>query len=161
MESSVLHEGAKRVSALESSLATLFAKTPHLPHNIREVLAQIAPWLVLIFGILGALALLPVLMLIPMMSFSAPMMGTMMYGSYPMMIIAFLSGAVSTILYLLAFRPLLHRAKKGWNLLFYSTLLSVIVAIVNVAFFAVGVLGVIGSLIGLWLLFEVRGLYKA
>jgi predicted membrane protein len=161
MDSSVLVEGKKHVSALESALARLFAGLPHLPQHIREILAQIAPWLALLFGVLGALALLPMLMLIPMASFSAPMMGVAAYGWYPMMIIAFLAGIVGTVLNLLAFRPLLKRAKKGWNLLFYSTVLSVVVTIVGIAFGSSSVLSIIGSFIGLWLLFEVRGLYKA
>lgn len=162
MNSTLASEGKKHVSALESSLASLFAKTPHLPHNIVEILATIAPWLALLFGVLGVLALLPMLMLIPMASFSAPMMGAVAaYGWYPMMIVGFFAGIVSTILNLLAFRPLLKRMKKGWNLLFYSTLLSVVVTLVQIVFGSSGALSIVGSLIGLWLLFEVRNVYKA
>jgi phosphoglycerol transferase MdoB-like AlkP superfamily enzyme len=160
MNSTLVTEGKKHVSALESSLATLFAKTPHLPHNIVEILVVIAPWLALLFGVLGVIALIPMLMLIPMASFSAPMMGAVAaYGWYPMMIVGFFAGIVSTILNFLAFSPLLKRMKKGWNLLFYSTLLSVVVTLVQIVFGSSGALSIIGSLVGLWLLFEVRGQY--
>lgn len=162
MNSTLATEGKKHVSALESTLASFFAKTPHLPHNIVEILVMIAPWLALLFGVLGLLALFPMLMLIPMASFSAPMMGAVAaYGSYPMMIVAVAAGIVSTVLNLLAFRPLLKQLKKGWNLLFYSTLLSTVVTIAQIAFGFSGALSIIGSLIGLWLLFEVRNVYKA
>ena len=162
MNSPLVHAGKKHVSAIESSLASLFAKTPHLPQNIVEILVTIAPWLALLFGVLGVLALLPMLMIIPMASFSAPMMGAVAtYGWYPMMIVGFFAGIVSSALNLLAFRPLLKRLKKGWNFLFYSTLLSVVVTLVQIVFGSSGVFSIVGSLIGLWLLFEVRNMYKA
>lgn len=50
----------QQVGVLENQLVDVFAKAPHLPQNIRDILITIAPWLALIFGILGIISLLAI-----------------------------------------------------------------------------------------------------
>ena len=152
----------KHAAALENWLAPLFEKTPHLPHNVRQTLVSIAPWLALIGGILGLAALLPVLGMLPALSalpFMGGMMGGAYYAMYPALIIALVIGVIGAVLDLLAFRPLSQHKKAGWNLLFYSQILAVLAIILQIysGYYVLG--SVIGLLIGLWLLFEVRSLY--
>lgn len=48
----------QQVGVFEDQLVDVFAKVPHLPQNIRDILITLAPWLALIFGILGIVSLL-------------------------------------------------------------------------------------------------------
>jgi len=151
----------KHMNALESWMAPLFAKTPHLPANIRETLASIAPWAALIFGIMGVLGIFSILSFLPMLT-SMPFVGMAGLGKlYPMIIVATLIGGLAAVLDLLAFKPLKARKKKGWSLIFYGNTLSALSAILNIIFGYSGNFGgIITVLIGFWLLFEVRDLYR-
>jgi hypothetical protein len=148
-----------RMAALEAQLAPVFASAPHLPPHVRTTIAEFAPWVALIVGIIGLFGIIPALMATFFVaSFPlAPMMG----GWYPAAIVSLLCGAVSSVLCLLAFPPLRKRQKKGWNLLFYSSTLSAVSSVVTLIFAASGFMGIIGAVIGYWLLFEVRELYRS
>lgn len=148
-----------RMTALESSLAPLFAKFPHLPVHIRQTLAGFAPWLALIGGILGLLSFVPALFSLLFVSAALPF-APMMGGWYPMIIISLICTGISSVLSLLAFKPLSTRRKQGWNLLFYSTTVNAAAAILSLIFGSGAIGGIIGAVIGYWLLFEVRELYR-
>jgi hypothetical protein len=154
----------KQAAALENWLAPLFEKTPHLPQGVIQTLVAIAPWLALIGGILGLLGLLSLLSFLPMLSavpFMNMAMGGGYYAMYPLLMIALIVNGIGAVLDLLAFGPLRKRQKSGWNLLFYSEILVAVSIVLNL-FSGYSVFGsVIGLLIGLWLLFEVRGQYHA
>lgn len=151
---------------IEAMLVDLFEKFPHIPEGGRKVIADIAPWLALISGVFGLLSLLTaggltVLLAIPQL-----------VGGSMAVIIGFITvalGLIATIFQLLAFNPLKERAKKGWNLLFYSALIGVISVLVSfigsmMSMSAYGrasglsalIGAAIGALIGGWLLFEIR-----
>ncbi len=154
-----LQNGAqKQLSALEHWMVPLFAKAPHLPQSARDVLVKIAPWLALLGGVLGIMAMLSAGMLGAMLSLS--MFG---YGLLQIsMLLSFIASLIASVLYLLAFSPLRKMQKKGWNYIFYGMVLTIIVAILNMVLgYGSGALGtVIGALIGFWLMFEVRGMYR-
>jgi hypothetical protein len=63
---------------------------------------------------------------------------------------------------LLAYQPLTKRAKKGWNYLFYGTVINAAAAILNMAlgYGSNATASIVGTIIGLWLLFEVRAQYS-
>ena len=145
----------KHAAALEHWLAPLFEKTPHLSHGVRETIASITPWLALIAGILGLLMVWGAGVLGALLSFSVFGM-----GSQFLWMLALLVLLASSILDLLAFSPLRSRAKRGWNLAFYGILLNAVSTIVNIVIGYASLGGILGLLIGLWLLFEVRGLYR-
>ena len=56
-------------------MAPLFAKSPHIPESGRQTLAKIAPWLALVFGVLGLFAILSAGSLMSYFSFSLLGMG--------------------------------------------------------------------------------------
>lgn len=141
-----------KAGALESWLAPLFAKAPHLPEGGRKVVTDIAPWLSLIFGVLGLLALTSGGMLALLLS---PLL--LMSGSLHV-IISVVFGIISAVLSILSFKPLQEMKKTGWNLAFYSLIISSISTIVSILF--VGSLGgVLGIVLGCYVLFEVREMY--
>ena len=67
------------------------------------------------------------------------------------------------VLYVLAYQPLKNREKKGWNYLYYVTLLSVAYSVVSLFIHGRGfgsfLMGLVGSAIGWWILFQVRPAY--
>lgn len=72
---------------------------------------------------------------------------------------------VEGLLYIAAFPGTKARKKSGWNLLYYALLLNVVYGVV-VLFTDYGNIGsliwsLIGSAIGLWLLFQIRPSYSA
>lgn len=157
MDTSSLHtETAKHMGALEQWMAPIFAKFPHIPENGRKTLADIAPWLALIFGVLGLLGIVSAGSLMSYLSFSFIGMGMIQIT----MFISLLAGLIACILEILAFKPLKAMKKKGWDLLFYATVLTTATTILSLLFGYSEIGGLVGALIGLWLLFEVRGLYQ-
>ena len=144
-EKNKLHETGNE---LVKSLDKLFKKAPHLPANARDVLVTIAPWLALIFGILGIIAGVSAIGLSPMALFGGVDAGMFVLISGVLTI-------VSSVLMLMAYPKLAKRHYSGWMLLFWSELVSVIPAV-----FALSVGSVLGILIGFYLLFEIKGHYK-
>ena len=82
------------MSALETWMVPLFAKAPHLPESARQTLAKIAPWLALIFGILGLFGILSAGILSSMFAFSFVGMGMVQIS----MVISLLAGLISSVL---------------------------------------------------------------
>jgi hypothetical protein len=143
--------------ALESWLAPIFAKLPHLPQGGRKFLVQVAPWLALIFGILGLLSLAGAgalgLLLSPMLILGGGMQSLAFF-------IAVVLGIISAILALLAFNPLREMRKKGWSYMFYSFVINAIGTLIGFAFATDGFSGLIGIIIGAYIIFEVRESYN-
>lgn len=149
-------QAEKRMAALEGWLAPIFAKAPHLPPNIRQTLTKIAPWLALIGGILGVLGFLSAGAFGSIVSLSFLGMGMVSITWY----VAVLIGLIAAVLDLLAYKPLSKMSKKGWDFLFYGTVLMTASSIIDIAI-GYGMTGnLIGDIVGLWLLFEVREMYR-
>lgn len=161
----------KQVHGIEAYLLPLFAKLPHIPEGGRKILADITPWLALIFGILGLFNLLVENRIMILLEIPALLTGNVW------IITGFITtalGLIVTVLELLAFNPLKAHMKKGWNYLFYGLLLGALSTIVSVVGGALSasiysgagavsslIGGAIGFVIGGWLLFEIRDQYKA
>lgn len=133
----------------------LVKKAPALPKNIKEVIVALAPWLEIIGVVLTIPALFAVL------GFNAMMYGTP-YGGYvaaktgynfSLATIFLLAGMV---LMLLAIPGLFKRSKSGWNYVFYSVLVNAVYSLISMQLFGL----IVGSLISLYLLFQVRSYYK-
>lgn len=144
------------MAALENWMAPLFAKAPHLPNNARETIAQVAPWIALVVGILGIAGILSAGGFASMFAFAYVFSGVSYFALYAALVV----GLIAAILDLLAFKPLQARQKKGWNFIFYGTVLSAVSTILHLVFGYASVGSIIGVLVGFWLLFEIRGLYK-
>lgn len=69
------------------------------------------------------------------------------------------------VLYFMAYNPLKAKAKRGWDLLFYASLVSVVYSVVTLFIHGRGVGsmigGLIGTAIGWWILFQIRPAYLA
>ena len=128
----------------------LVKKAPQLPKAWKEILVKFAPYLVIVgvvFGVMGFLALLGLgTFLVPLGA-----IGGMKTG---LLNIVFL-GAV-LLLEGLAIPGLFSRSKKAWTFLYWSALVGVVQNIVS---FNVGGL-VIGGLLSLYFLFQVKEYYK-
>ena len=139
---------------LEKELEPIFTeKLPAFPDNVKDILVQVAPWLALLSAILGGLSFLT---LIGLGSFvSAVSIGVGAYGSTWQMWVSILALGAMAILGAMAFRPLQNKEKKGWNLMYWSTLISVASNILSFSFVA----AIIGGFIGFWILFQLKSKY--
>jgi hypothetical protein len=144
------------MAGLERWLAPMFAKLPHLPPHARETLAGVAPWLALLGGILGLLGVFSAGFLTSVL-FSYAWFGGGMANLF--LTVSLLIAVLASVLDLLAYTPLTARKKRGWNLIFYGAVLSAVSVLLNVIFGYGTLFGLVGSFIGLWLLFEIRGMY--
>lgn len=133
----------------------LVKKAPALPANIKQVIVNFAPWLIIIGIIFSIPAVFALFGLGSMMS-ALPYgyaMGAR-FGLPYFLSIAFL--VVIVVLEIMALPGLFSRSAKGWRFIFYSVLVSAVSSLVSFNLFGL----VIGTLISLYLLFQVKEYYK-
>lgn len=130
-----------------------YDKAPALPINAQTFLVKYLPWITLV---LFVLCLPTVLGLLGFGALIAPL--AFLSGSYQgsFYIVALIVLAVQVILMGLAIPGLFKTTRQSWNLLFYSSLISVIYNLIN--FDLVGL--IVGALISFYLLFQIRSYYK-
>lgn len=130
-----------------------FDKLPALPKNVNEVIVKITPWIAIIFGVLGILSSIA---LFGVTTISAPFlaMGGQASTVGGGMITAILA-LISSVLMVAAFPGLRKNKMGGWTLLFYAEVVSVVSSVVMLS---VG--GLVGNLIGFYLLFQIKSFYK-
>ena len=140
---------------LEDTLEVyLVDKAPfQLPANIKELIVKFAPWISLIMLIITLPAILLAFGLGALVAPFAFLGGVQAGVSFG---VGMIFGLVMLVLEALAIPGLFGRKKSAWNLLFYASLLG---AIQNVLSFNLGGL-VIGTLISLYFLFQVKSYYK-
>lgn len=138
---------------LVSSLEDMFKKLPALPPQAVDVLVTITPWIAVIFGILGVLAGLAGFGLLTAFTPLAMMGGAP--TTYGLGFVSAIGLLVSSVLMLVAFPGLNKRKASGWNLLFWSEVVSALSSLVG---FNLG--SVVGILIGLYILFQIKPRYK-
>jgi len=133
-------------------------KAPALPKEWKEVLVKFTPYLAIIgvvMGIPGVLALLGMgTILAPLGLVGGMMTGRPFLGFGYIVSVLFLG--VMILLEGLAIPGLFSRSKKAWTYLYWSALVGVVQNIVS---FNVGGL-VIGGLISMYFLFQVKEYYK-
>ena len=137
----------------------LVEKAPfQLPKNVKEIIVKFAPYLAIIgvvMGIPGVLALLGAgTILAPLGLVGGMMTGRPFLGFGYIVSVVFLG--VMILLEGLAIPGLFSRSKKGWTYLYWSALVGVLQNIIS---FNVGGL-VIGGLISMYFLFQVKEYYK-
>lgn len=161
------------LAPLEKSLDDIFGSKAsyQLPVGFKDFLVKVAPWLSLASGILGLLSALSLWRLASSVNefvdyanqlsvaYGGPVQardtGFLLWVSLAMIVLF-------SILAFLAFPGLRARKKVGWNIMFYSMLASVLYSVVSIFYYGgfgslVGSL--IGTAIGLYLLFQVRSRY--
>lgn len=148
-------KGGEKMAAKKTDymaqIETWFLKLPALPKGGRDTLVRISPWLALIFGILGVvfgvIALIGSTVLTPLLFVG---------GAHPSgLLLASLIGLVGSVLLLVAYPGLKARKLQGWNMLFWSEVVSLLGAII-----AISISGVIVSLIIFYLLYQIKAAYK-
>lgn len=133
----------------------LVKKAPALPKNVKDIIVSLAPWL----EVVGAVFTLPAifgLFGLSAMMYRAPYAGYVAATTGFNFSFAMLFLLVGFVLMLLAIPGLFKRSKMGWNYVFYSSLINAVYSLIT---FQLGSL-IIGTLISLYLLFQVRSYYK-
>lgn len=141
------------VNQLIGSVEKLYSQLPPLPKAWDEVIVKITPWVALVFGILGVLAALAAVGVLTFLSPFVAMGGGI--GAATSGVIGSVLALVSSALLLAAFPGTKANKMSGWNMLFYSEAVSLVSSVV---YFSVG--GVVGVLIGLYILFQIKSYYK-
>lgn len=145
------------LNQLTKALDQNYTKLPALPKGVNEFLVSVFPWLALVFGALAVVAGLGALGILTAFTPAAAVVGAGQYAFVGLFaaVILLAQGVVE----LLAFPSLKQKKAKGWNLMFYSLLLSLLSSVVGLSVSSV-VGGVIGFLIGYYFLYQVKSYYK-
>ncbi len=163
-------------SQLEKSLERVFIKSaPKLPENGKKMLVEWLPWINLVIGVFTLLSVYWLWHwahlannLINYANSLSQALGTNTVVSHRLTVGLWLSLiilAVEAVIYLAAFPAVRARKKAGWDLLFYGLLINIVYGVVilftNYGGFGTFLSSLIGSVIGLWLLFQIRDKYAA
>lgn len=133
----------------------MVTKAPfQIPMGGKEFLAKVAPYLIIIFAILAVPAILALLGLSAILAPAGMMAGGMGWGWYS--IVAAATSIVTLVLEVMAIPGLFKRTHAAWRLLFYASIVSFVGSILSL-----NIIGaVIGGLIGWYILFQMKELYK-
>lgn len=129
----------------------LLNKTPVLPKDVVKFLVAISPWFAVISVIIGIPAFLAVFGFGALLTPFAFVAGVQT-GAYWFF---WLIGLAQVILAAIAIKPLFARQIKGWTLLFYSQLLSLVVSLGHYNFGSL-----IFSVLSFYLLYQIKKSYK-
>lgn len=142
---------------LEETLDEYFGKkAPALPQNIKEIIVKIAPYLVIIGLIFTIPAIFVLLGLGSIATVLAPVGGAQSVASVPTMWIGILLLIPVIILEAMAVPGLFSRKVVAWRYVFWAQIITIVSNLVQLNI--VG--GIISAIIGFYILFQVRGLYK-
>ena len=128
----------------------LVQKAPfQLPDGLKEGIVRYGPWIAIV---LLVLSLPPLLFLLGLGTLLMPLGGVGYATGFTYLTIL----VIAEIGLMIAALPgLFARKMSGWRLMFYSQILSIVGSLLNEAI----VSGIVGGLIGLYVLFQVRRLY--
>jgi hypothetical protein len=156
---------------LEAQLDDLFVKKApfQLPEGGRRGLVSALPWLTLVGGILMLMAAWGLWQLVTWAdrwagfanSLSASYGGAVS-GVSPLIWLSLAILAVEAIMFFVAFPALRDHKKKGWDILFWISIINVVEALLQaIAYSNFGslIMSLVGSVMGLYLLFQVRAYY--
>jgi len=137
---------------LDDFFSDLFVKkAPGLPGKTKKLIVKITPWLALVLGIIALPGILAGF------GFGAITSPFWAFGGMRSlkMIVFLLVALVQVSVQLLAVPHLFKVAKRGWQLLYYSTLLEIVSSVLYLSGF-----GVIFSGVALYILYQIKGEYK-
>jgi len=165
------------LKTLEDKLVPAFTKNApvQLPENVKKFIVKYLPIVNLVLGVLSLLATLSLWSWANTTTRIIDNVNTVsaIYGGketipnrLSMLVwLSLIVAAATAVLYIAAYPGTKAKKKSGWNLLFYAVLLNLVYGVVN-AFTDYGsVRGLIGTLvgtiIGLFFLFQIRSYYTA
>jgi len=141
----------KWLKKIDEFFANLFLKKlPQLSDKTKKNISKFLPWLILISVILSFPG---VLMGIGIGSMVSPLI--FLAGRGKLHIIRFLVNIAQLVLSALAISYLFKMKEKGWKLLYWTMLISLVNAVLYVS-----VLGVLFTLVGLYFLYQIKSIYK-
>lgn len=163
------------VQKIEKSLENVFKDAPALPANAKKNLVAAWPWIALLFGVIQVAAAWALWRLLdavqPFVNISNQL--SSYYGGAKVGYSSFDKTAiylgiavllVDGVILLMAFSPLQKLQKRGWDLLFLGSVLNVLYSVVAVFISGRGfgsfIMGLIGSALGFYLLFQIKDSYK-
>jgi hypothetical protein len=144
------------MNQLESLLDEYMVKKApfSLPMGVKEFIVKISPYLIIIFAVLT----IPIILAaIGISTIFAPlaMLGGQTWGFG--VIISLVASAIALVMEVIAVPSLFKRAKSGWRMVFYASIVSLIGNIFSLG----GIVGaIIGTIIGWYILFQVKDMYK-
>lgn len=145
------------LAQLEDILDEYFGKkAPALPQNIKEILVKVAPYLVIIGLIFTIPAILILFGLGSVATVLAPVGGTQSVATVPTMWVGILLLIPVVILEAMAVPGLFSRKAIGWRYVFWAQLISIVSNFVQFQIIS----GIIGAIIGFYILFQVKSFYK-
>jgi len=141
----------------------LYAKVSFkLPKAAKDVIVQFGPWITLVVALLSLPIIFGVFAVSTVVSYYGALAGVT-YG--PMYYVSIMVLAVQVVLMFVSVSPLLKRQRKGWQLVFYASTISVVYSLVSsfsYGYFAIAGLlwGLIGAAISYYVIFQIRSYYK-
>ena len=159
---------------VEVKLEEAFKDLPALPDSSKEALAKFWPWLALIMGIvqlMAAWALWRLTRVVDVLNevanyYTAYTGKHLGLSATDKMVIylGIIVLAADAVILLMAYAPLKERSKKGWDLLFLGAMLNVVYSVISIFVNGRGLMSFLSSLlgtaIGLYLLFQVKGKFN-
>jgi hypothetical protein len=129
-----------------------------LPTEVKEFIVKVSPYLVIIFAVMALPIIFAALGLTAFLSPFA-MMGGYRYGFGWgfFATVGLVFSVITFIIEIIAVPGLFKRTKSAWTLLFYASIVSLIGTLLS---FNGLVGGIIGAIIGWYILFQVKELYK-
>lgn len=130
----------------------LVQKAPvQIPPNAKEWIVQYGPWITVV---LLVLALPPLLLVLGLGTLLVPFGGVGYATGFTYLTVVLV---VQLGLMVAALPGLFARKMSGWQLLFYAQIASFVFSLLGGSFIG----AILGAVISLYLLFQVRSLYKA
>ncbi len=131
----------------------LVKKAPALPKGAKDAIVQFGPYIVLILLLL----MLPVLLAalgIGALFMPVSYMGGVNAGlGYT---VAMVTMVITLVLEVMALPGLFKRKLSAWRLMYYAALVGVVSNVIQGAFIS----GIVGALISLYILFQIKSYYK-
>lgn len=160
---------------IEDQLAPVFKDLPELPKGAKDALVNWLSYIALIFGIIEIIAAIGLFGVITTANsalnyvnqLSIYATGHSAYTGVDLITIYAGIGllAVNAIILLMAYGPLSKKMKKGWDLFFLSNIINVLYGVLEIFMVGRGIgsflASLVGSAIGLYLLFQIRDRYTS
>lgn len=141
----------KTLSDLEKRLGQIFKNAPNLPSDIKDLIVDYGPYLALIGGIMGLLSGFVFKLYTGVFSPTYALTGLFLWNYYLQTIL----NLVASVIMIVSFKPLKEKEYRGWQMLFYLTLIYAVFAI-----FSLSLAGLVGVILSFYLLFQIRGKYR-
>lgn len=151
----------------------LVVKAPYqLPKAAKEWIVKYGPWITLVVGIILVLTVIPALIAAMAITSTATFVAGSIYSAAvaasvgPMFYLALAVLAVQLVIMFMSVPMLLKRQRKGWVLVFYSSVVSLVYSVLNTfsyGYFSFGslLMGLISAAISLYFIFQIRSYYKS